>query len=93
MAEMRPIGRSTSPPGHVLGRKLDSIPFSRYHMMLIAVLSLVGFVDGYDLVMTGSLLVLASTRHNRIARPEILDASRIEWNRLRTGVLCFMCRS
>jgi hypothetical protein len=33
----------------VLGRKLDSIPFSRYHMMLIAVLSLVGFVDGYDL--------------------------------------------
>jgi len=43
----------------VLGRKLDSIPFSRYHMMLIAVLSLVGFVDGYDLVMTGSLLVLA----------------------------------
>jgi putative MFS transporter len=43
----------------VLGRKLDSIPFSRYHMMLIAVLALVGFVDGYDLVMTGYLLVLA----------------------------------
>jgi len=59
MAEIRPIGLSTSPAGHVLGRKLDSIPFSRYHMMLIAVLSLVGFVDGYDLVMTGSLLVLA----------------------------------
>src|SRR5271169_4774191 len=59
MAEMQPIARSTSPAGHVLGRKLDSIPFSRYHMMLIAVLSLVGFVDGYDLVMTGSLLVLA----------------------------------
>jgi MFS family permease len=36
-----------------------SIPFSPYHMMLIAVLALVGFVDGYDLVMTGSLLVLA----------------------------------
>src|SRR3984893_4855089 len=59
MAEIRPIGLSTSPAGHVLGRKLDSTPFSRYHMMLIAVLSLVGFVDGYDLVMTGSLLVLA----------------------------------
>ena len=43
----------------MLGRKLDSIPFSRYHLMVIAVLSLVGFVDGYDLVMTGSLLVLA----------------------------------
>ena len=34
-------------------------PFSSYHMMLIAVLALVGFVDGYELVMTGSLLVLA----------------------------------
>src|SRR5271166_2911747 len=59
MAETRPIGRSTSPAGFVLGRKLDSIPFSPYHLMLIAVLALVGFVDGYDLVMTGSLLVLA----------------------------------
>jgi putative MFS transporter len=59
MAEMRPLARSISPAGHVLGRKLDSIPFSPYHMMLIAVLALVGFVDGYDLVMTGSLLVLA----------------------------------
>jgi MFS family permease len=59
MAEMQPIARSTSPAGHLLGRKLDSIPFSPYHLMVIAVLALVGFVDGYDLVMTGSLLVLA----------------------------------
>src|SRR5262249_25665159 len=59
MAETRSAGPLTSAAGHVLGRKLDSIPFSRYHMTLIAVLSLVGFVDGYDLVMTGSLLVLA----------------------------------
>jgi MFS family permease len=44
---------------HVLGRKLDSIPFSPYHALIIAVLGLVGFVEGYDLVMTGSLLVLA----------------------------------
>src|SRR5215472_4628407 len=44
---------------HVLGRKLDSIPFSAYHVLIIAVLGLVGFVEGYDLVMTGSLLVLA----------------------------------
>jgi MFS family permease len=43
----------------VLGRKLDSIPFSPYHIAIIAVLGLVGFADGYDLVMTGSLLVLA----------------------------------
>src|SRR5271167_4062520 len=59
MAQTRPVGRLTTPAGHVLGRKLDSIPFSPYHMMLIGVLALVGFVDGYDLVMTGSLLVLA----------------------------------
>ena len=44
---------------HVLGRKLDSIPFSGYHVLIIAVLALVGFIEGYELVMTGSLLVLA----------------------------------
>jgi MFS family permease len=43
----------------VLGRKLDSIPFSPYHVLVIAVLGFVGFVEGYDLAMTGSLLVLA----------------------------------
>jgi MFS family permease len=43
----------------VLGRKLDSIPFSAYHVVVIAVLGLVGFVEGYDLALTGSLLVLA----------------------------------
>ena len=43
----------------VLGRKLDSIPFSAYHITVILVLGLVGFVDGYDLALTGSLLVLA----------------------------------
>src|SRR5271167_3349641 len=59
MAEVLSISRPATAAGHVLGRKLDSIPFSPYHMMLIAVLALVGFVDGYDLVMTGSLLVLA----------------------------------
>ena len=43
----------------VLGRKLDSIPFSPYHVAVILVLGLVGFTDGYDLALTGSLLVLA----------------------------------
>jgi MFS family permease len=52
-------GGSSSAAGRTLGRKLDSIPFSSYHLMIIAVLGLVGFVDGYDLVMTGSLLLLA----------------------------------
>ncbi len=58
MAEIRPITRSES-PSQVLGRKLDSIPFSGYHILIIAVLALVGFIEGYDLVMTGSLVVLA----------------------------------
>jgi MFS transporter, putative metabolite:H+ symporter len=59
VAEIQPFSRSVTPAGHLLGRKLDGIPFSAYHMVLIGVLALVGFVDGYDLVMTGSLLVLA----------------------------------
>jgi MFS family permease len=50
---------SGSPASRVLGQKLDSIPFSGYHALIIFVLALVGFIEGYDLVMTGSLLVLA----------------------------------
>ena len=53
------IGMSPAAANHVLGRKLDSIPFSPYHLMMIGELELVGFVDGYDLAVTGSLLVLA----------------------------------
>jgi MFS transporter, putative metabolite:H+ symporter len=59
VAEALSLRRSAPIAGHVLGRKLDSIPFSPYHLMILAVLGLVGFIDGYDLVMTGSLLVLA----------------------------------
>jgi hypothetical protein len=59
VAETLPVARSWPRASHILGGKLDSIPFSPYHLMLIAVLALIGFVDGYDLVMTGSLLVLA----------------------------------
>jgi putative MFS transporter len=51
--------RADGAASRALGHKLDSIPFSRYHVMIVAVLGLVGFVDGYDLVMTGSLLLLA----------------------------------
>jgi len=53
------IGASPVPANHLLGRKLDSIPFSPYHMLIIGVLGLIGFVEGYDLSMTASLLVLA----------------------------------
>ncbi len=42
-----------------LGKKLDSIPFSAYHVLLIVVLGTVGFVEGYDLALGGSLIVLA----------------------------------
>jgi MFS family permease len=52
-------GRPESAASRALGQKLDSIPFGAYHLLIIAVLGLVGFVDGYDLVMTGSLLLLA----------------------------------
>jgi len=39
MAEIHPMVGSTLPAGHVLGRKLDSIPFSGYHVLIIAVLA------------------------------------------------------
>ena len=53
------IARTAIPASHVLGRKLDSIPFSPYHLLVILVLGFVALVDGYDGSMTGSLLVLA----------------------------------
>jgi MFS transporter, putative metabolite:H+ symporter len=52
-------GVSAIPPSHVLGGKLDSIPFSPFHLWVILVLGLVALVDGYDGSMTGTLLVLA----------------------------------
>ena len=72
MAEIRPIGRSASAASHVLGRKLDSIPFSGYHVLIIAVLALVGFIEGYDLSMTNQLLVLAKA-------PLHLTGADIHW--------------
>jgi MFS transporter, putative metabolite:H+ symporter len=59
MAAAVASGFSTIPPSHILGRKLDSIPFSSYHLVLIVVLGFVGFIEGYDLALSGSLLVLA----------------------------------
>jgi putative MFS transporter len=82
MAEVRPIGRSATAAGFVLGRKLDSIPFSGYHILIIAVLALVGFIEGYDLVMTGSLLVLAKA-------PLHLTEADIRW--LAVGPTFMLC--
>src|SRR5271170_7508101 len=65
-----------------LGKKLDSIPFSAYHVLIIAVLALVGFIEGYDLVMTGSLLVLAK-------EPLHLTGPDIRW--LAVGPTFMLC--
>src|SRR6201987_3117532 len=82
MAEIRPIERSATSASHVLGRKLDSIPFSGYHILIIAVLALVGFIEGYDLVMTRSLLVPAKG-------PLQLTGSDIRW--LAVGPTFMLC--
>jgi MFS transporter, putative metabolite:H+ symporter len=66
--------------GYLLGRKLDSIPFSGYHILIIAVLALVGFIEGYDLVMTGSLLVLAKA-------PLQLTGPDIRWLIVGPGIM------
>src|SRR5271156_1565157 len=72
MAELRSIARSPMAASFVLGRKLDSIPFSAYHVLILAVLAVVGFVEGYDLSLTSSLLVLAKA-------PLHLTSSEIRW--------------
>src|SRR5579864_8460670 len=73
---------SGSTASRVLGRKLDSIPFSAYHVLIIGVLGLVGFIEGYDLVMTGSLLVLAK-------EPLHLTGPDIRW--LAVGPTLMLC--
>jgi MFS family permease len=66
------IGRSSVPASHILGSKLDSIPFGAYHVLVILVLGAVGFVEGYDLALGGSLLVLAK-------QPLGLTGGQIRW--------------
>ena len=82
MADVRPISASAPGAGFVLGNKLDSIPFSAYHVLIIFVLALVGFIEGYDLVITGSLLVLAKA-------PLHLTGSDIKW--LAVGPTLMLC--
>src|SRR6201987_6488006 len=82
MEEIRPIDRPATPASFVLRRKLDSIPFSGYHILIIAVLALVGFIEGYDLVIPGSLLVLAK-------EPLHLTGSDIRW--LAVGPTFMLC--
>ena len=72
MSSTSVFGRSGLPASHVLGEKLDSIPFSAYHLMIILVLGAVGFIEGYDLALGGSLLVLAK-------QPLHLTGEDIRW--------------
>ncbi|MBV8334535.1 MAG: MFS transporter [Alphaproteobacteria bacterium] len=82
MGEIRPTSQVAIPASFVLGHKLDGIPFSGYHIAIIAVLALVGFIEGYDLVITGSLLVLAKG-------PLQLTGSDIRW--LAVGPTVMLC--
>ena len=72
MTAQSPTEISGSSASRVLGHKMDSIPFSPYHALMIFILALVGFIEGYDLFMTGSLLVLAKT-------PLQLTGGDIQW--------------
>jgi MFS family permease len=72
MTEGSSIAASSNSASLLLGRKLDSIPFSAYHLQLILVLGVVGFVEGYDLALGGSLLVLAK-------EPLHLTPEQVRW--------------
>jgi MFS family permease len=70
--ENAPLVGSGPSASFLLGRKLDSIPFSIYHLQIILVLGVVGFVEGYDVALGGSLLVLAK-------EPLHLTPEQIRW--------------
>jgi MFS family permease len=72
MTATSPAEAAGSPASLILGRKMDSVPFSGYQVLIIFILALVGFIEGYDLFMTGSLLVLAKT-------PLRLTGTDIQW--------------
>ena len=72
MTQTSPLTASGHSPSLLLGSKLDAIPFSTYHLQIILVLGVVGFVEGYDLALGGSLLVLAK-------EPLHLTPEQIRW--------------
>ena len=72
MTQTSPLTASGHSPGLLLGSKLDAIPFSTYHLQIILVLGVVGFVEGYDLALGGSLLVLAK-------EPLHLTPEQVRW--------------
>ena len=82
MSSTASLGSSAIPASHILGRKLDSIPFSAHHLVIILVLGAVGFIEGYDLALGGSLIVLAKA-------PLQLTGSDIRW--LAVGPTFMLC--
>ena len=50
---------SGSSASRVLGRKMDSIPFSPYQVLIISILSLAALIEAYDIFLTGSFILLA----------------------------------
>ena len=72
MTEASPLTSPGNSASLLLGRTIDSIPFSAYHLQLILVLGAVGFVEGYDLALGGSLLVLAK-------EPLHLTPEQVRW--------------
>jgi MFS family permease len=79
--ENAPLVGSGTSASLLLGQKLDSIPFSIYHVQIVLVLGVVGFVEGYDLALSGSLLVLAK-------EPLHLTPEQIRW--LAVGPILFL---
>jgi putative MFS transporter len=47
--------------GRRIGDTLDNIPFSAYHLTIIIILALVGYLEAYATALTGSLVVLAKS--------------------------------
>jgi MFS family permease len=72
MAAQSPMEMAGSSASRVFGRKMDSIPFSCYQVLIIFILALVGFIEGYDLFMTCSLLMLAKA-------PLRLTGTDVQW--------------
>jgi MFS family permease len=80
MTAQSAIEMTGSSASRVLGSKMDSIPFSSYQVLIIFILALVGFVEGYDLFMTGSLIVLAKA-------PLHLTETDVQWLLLGPAIL------
>jgi MFS family permease len=72
MTAQSPTEMSGSSASWALGRKMDSVPFSPYQVLIIFILALVALIEAYDLFLTGSLLVLAKS-------PLHLTGTDIRW--------------